>query len=271
MSEAPPTPATDEAPAYRKMIGTEGNPDYVVIAKNGNFCLGVKFISRPAQNPQQGEPPLIFAGFRVRAAADPDLNPFPHSAEECRDAFPGVSWSKVGNGGGHPRASTEIGMPLPCNIKNAHLAPQAVKQARFVTKMMKWVVDHLSHGETKAADVLEIDVETFKNAIVGKVGAEFFPVAVGKLMSDGPPSFHEALSNLVEEYEEKLEGELDHTAPDADSIEDATTALQNLAEAGAKNAFAEAIAAGGAVPMFDDASVDGIEETEDGEEIVATA
>ncbi len=270
MDAASPTQedATPKAGA-RKMMGTMGKLDYAIVAVSGLFALGIKLIFRAAPNPSDPSgPPLLFAGFRVRSAKDPDQKDAVHSAEDCAAAFPGIQWSKIGVGGGNFRASTEIGIGLPCNYANLHLAPAAAKQARFTQKMMAWIIEHLTTEGVKPADLLELDADTFRQVIDGAIGKQFYPVTVGKLIEEGPPGFQDQFSKLVEEYAGSLPGELEVNAQIADSIEDAGAALQGLAEQSATNEFAGDVAGG---PQGIDSNVpEGIEQVGDDEEIVET-
>lgn len=87
--------------AMKFMIGTEGNPDYLIVAENGNVGLGVKPIVGMLQASETGANLMI--GFRVRSALFKDFTVhynadeifFTTAQEAYSKSWPNIHFTKV--------------------------------------------------------------------------------------------------------------------------------------------------------------------------------
>lgn len=129
----------------RFIVGTEGKPDYLVIAQNGSAVLGIKGIVLPMT------PKSIWVGMRIRSVSahkkddvvehevQPDVIQFP-TPINFADAWPGIEFDKKDD----VRASTEIGLPVNRSAFQIEDVIANVVAGNFMNTVLDWLTAQIN-------------------------------------------------------------------------------------------------------------------------------
>lgn len=145
--KAVPTPKAKEK-NFKFIIGTEGNPDYLVVAESSDVVLGVKPIL--AIVPQPTGLVEILIGARVRLARNKgeEGTVVQFSAESVKKMtkkeplskfYPDIAWEKSDD----TRCSVQIGMSVPAKPWEHGYTETALKQLRYHHKLWEWLVKRI--------------------------------------------------------------------------------------------------------------------------------
>lgn len=115
---------------FQFVLGTEGNPDYVIVAQNGAACLGVKpLLSFSSKG--------TMVGLRVRSCSAPNTHEkadgttdFPKKMP-FDEAWPDMPFDKVDES----RASTMLMMTIPALPNTPDQLSAVIGKAKFYAKM----------------------------------------------------------------------------------------------------------------------------------------
>ena len=151
------------------ITGTTGQPDYVVVARNGDFVLGLKPLIISHRSYDKTKPLSTIVGFRFRSAVDPTIETKSYDPECFTTAFPNFDFPR--KAGAQQRASGEFGILLP--IGKAQRTPDTLKsvlaESKFFPKLHTYLTDRLDEDQLQlgAEDLEQIFTDLY-TAILGR-------------------------------------------------------------------------------------------------------
>jgi hypothetical protein len=155
------------------MVGTEGRPDYIVIAEVGDYTLGIKAIIVPMD-----DAPEWFVGFRLRAVPTDPLVPGLEAG--FSEAWPLINWANINE----TRASVMVGGPLP--VPSIAVLPRILLGTEFVEVAAEEV---LAVVETDTLTIAEGDFDSVLRTSLRGALADLIPENQNKLQNAGVQNF----------------------------------------------------------------------------------
>lgn len=174
MSDNPSlTPIQGGNKKYKFIVGTTGGYDYLVVAKKGNYVLGVKPLLIPTP-PVEGTGQKMIIGARIRVALD--TTNAPDSVVEIdssvvqfsknitlENVFDNIDWKKKSE----KRKSTEIGLALPFTPWVHGTTEQNIEKVRYHWKVYNWLVDNVGQENITMdqEDIIQFLKDKYKHEI----------------------------------------------------------------------------------------------------------